>query len=68
MTDEDNEVNYRKWGGYIYDTITKEQSKFVRAHGVYWIKMILDDGILKPKPVSTIMQQEPKPFHRLVRP
>ena len=68
MTDEDNHVNYRKWGGYIYDTITKEKSAFVRAHGVYWIKMIMADGVLKPKPVNSILKTEPQDFHGRVRP
>ena len=50
ITDEDNDVTYTKWGGYIRDNFNGDISKFIRAYGVYWIKMICEDGLLRKKP------------------
>ena len=51
MAAEDNDVDYRKWGGQITDNTT-EVSNYIKANGVYWIKLSREDGIprLKTEP------------------
>ena len=49
LADEDNALTFLKWGGWVQGLHTGDISKFVRAHGVYWIKLVCEDGVLKPK-------------------
>ena len=68
VTEEDNDVDDRKRGGTITDTISGEISKFIKAHGVYWIKLICDEGVIKPKPepIKGVLRN-PKPEAGFVR-
>ena len=46
LTDADNDVTYQKTGGYILHNPTKQLSRFMRLHGVYFIKMMVSLSVL----------------------
>ena len=45
-TDEDNLVMFGKTGGATINEPACERDDVVRARGVYWIEMIVDDSLI----------------------
>ena len=46
MADHDHTSTFKKDGGFIHDDLTGNVSNFIRCHGVYFTKLIVDDHIL----------------------